>query len=161
MSSLSFVIIVSATTLLISFMWMYKLLGKNMILSLPGYFYIYFIVFIFLGSPFIFIKNGLDNHLYIISTHLVLIILPMSIYLVNKLMLGQDLDFHQKRVFRPIEMGTIPVTRYLVPGTWYLVPGTRYLVPGTRYLVPGTWYQVPGTRYQVPGTRYQVPGTRY
>ena len=86
MSFSLFVIIVSATTLLISFMWMYKLLGKNMILSLPGFFYIYFIVFIFLGSPFIFIINGLDNYLYIISTHLVLIILPMSIYLVNTLM---------------------------------------------------------------------------
>ena len=97
MSSLSFLIIVSATTLLISFMWMYKLLGKNMILSLPGYFYIHFIVFIFLGSPFIFIINGLDNPLYIISTHLVLIILPMSIYLVNKLMLAdypRELNFY-------------------------------------------------------------------
>jgi len=66
---------------------MYKLLGANLILTLPGYFYIHFIIFIYLGSALIFINNGAQNYLYIISTHLVLIILPMGIALTNKLLI--------------------------------------------------------------------------
>jgi hypothetical protein len=65
---------------------MYKLLGTNLLLTMPGFFYVNYIIFIFIGSPFIFIDNGADNYLYIISTNLLLIIFPIGIGIVNRLM---------------------------------------------------------------------------
>ena len=65
---------------------MINILGKNLLLTMPGIFYVYFIVFIFLGSPIYFISKGAINIHYIVAVHLVLIILPVCISLTNNLM---------------------------------------------------------------------------
>ena len=65
---------------------MINIFGKNVLLTMPGYFYIHFIVFIFLGSPMYFLNNGAVNISYIAATNLVLIIFPIGIGLMNKLM---------------------------------------------------------------------------
>ena len=53
---------------------------------MPGFFYIHFLVFIFLGSPMYFLNKGAINIYYITATNLVLIIFPLGILLMNKLM---------------------------------------------------------------------------
>ena len=85
MSILSFNYILSIIILSFSLMSMYRLLGKNFLITMPGFFYLNFVIFIFIGSPFIFYDNGSNNYLYIISTNLVLIIFPFSIYIVNSI----------------------------------------------------------------------------
>ncbi|HIB14146.1 MAG TPA: hypothetical protein EYO19_01655 [Candidatus Marinimicrobia bacterium] len=81
-----FTYLVSTVVLIISLLWMVKLLGNNFILTLPGFFYVHFIVFIFLGSPVFFLLKGADNFQYIIATHLVMLIFPLGIVIMNKLM---------------------------------------------------------------------------
>ena len=61
-------------------------MGYNFILTLPGFFYVHFIVFIFLGSPVFFLFKGATNFQYIIATHLVMLIFPLGIAIMNKLM---------------------------------------------------------------------------
>ena len=65
---------------------MFNLLGKKIFLTIPGVFYVFFIVFIFLGSPYYFLKKDAVNINYFFAVHLVLIILPIGISLTNKLM---------------------------------------------------------------------------
>ena len=99
-----FTTFISVTLLVISLLWMYKLLGTNLFLTLPGYFYIHFIVFIFIGSPLIFIKHGAYNYIYIISTHLVLLIFPLGILITNKLMVidhPDSVDIYVNETFIP------------------------------------------------------------
>ena len=81
-----FTYLVSTVVLIISLLWMVKLLGNNFILTLPGFLYVHFIVFIFLGSPVFFLLKGADNFQYIIATHLVILIFPLGIVIMNKLM---------------------------------------------------------------------------
>ena len=68
-------------------------LGRNFILTLPGFFYLYFIIFIFLGSPYYFIYEGMVNMKYIFATHFVIIIFPITLFLINKL---NNIDFAKK-----------------------------------------------------------------
>ena len=90
-----FTYLISIIVLILSFFWMVKLLGYNFILTLPGFFYIHFVVFIFLGSPVFFLLKGADNFQYIIATHLVLLIFPIGITIINKLMINDyKLTFH-------------------------------------------------------------------
>ena len=82
----AFVFIISAIVLILSLFSMINIFGKNILLTMPGYFYIHFLVFIFLGSPIYFLNKGAINIHYIVATNLVLIILPIGISLVNKIM---------------------------------------------------------------------------
>ena len=75
---------------------MINIFGKNVILTMPGFFYIHFIVFIFLGSPMYFLNKGAVNISYIAATNLVLIIFPMGILLMNKLMKIKDLPLDER-----------------------------------------------------------------
>ena len=86
MSVEAFVYIISSIVLISSVSIMINIFGKNVILTMPGFFYIHFIVFIFLGSPLYFLDQGAVNIYYITATNLVLIIFPMGILLMNKLM---------------------------------------------------------------------------
>ena len=61
-------------------------MGYNFILTLPGFFYVHFVVFIFIGSPVFFLLQGATNFQYIIATHLVMLIFPLGIAIMNKLM---------------------------------------------------------------------------
>ena len=88
MTILFFTYLISIIVLTLSLFWMVKLLGYNFILTLPGFFYIHFVVFIFLGSPVFFLLKGADNFQYIIATHLVLLIFPIGITIMNKLMIN-------------------------------------------------------------------------
>ncbi len=81
-----FIYILSFTTLTISSLWIVKLSGKNFILTLPGFFFIHFVIFIFIGSPWYYLHKGGTNHLYLLATHLVLIIFPLGVLLTNTLM---------------------------------------------------------------------------
>ncbi|MDP6571117.1 MAG: hypothetical protein QGF57_07770 [Candidatus Marinimicrobia bacterium] len=81
-----FIYLISFITLTISTIWMVKLSGKNFILTLPGFFYIHFVIFIFIGSPWFYLYRGGVNHLYILATHLVILILPLGVLLSNKLL---------------------------------------------------------------------------
>ena len=83
----AFVFIISAIVLILSLFSMINIFGKNILLTMPGYFYIHFLVFIFLGSPIYFLNKGAINIHYIVATNLVLIILPIGIALVNKIQL--------------------------------------------------------------------------
>jgi len=78
--------LVSITVFIISLLWMVKLMGYNFILTLPGFFYVHFVVFIFIGSPVYFLLKGATNFQYIIATHLVMLIFPLGIAIMNKLM---------------------------------------------------------------------------
>ena len=82
----AFVFIMSAVVLILSLLSMINIFGKNILLTMPGYFYIHFLVFIFLGSPIYYLNKGSINIQYIAATNLVLIILPIGIALVNKIM---------------------------------------------------------------------------
>ena len=82
----AFVFIISAIVLILSLFSMINIFGKNILLTMPGYFYIHFLVFIFLGSPIYYLNQGAINIHYIVATNLVLIILPIGIALVNKIM---------------------------------------------------------------------------
>ena len=82
----AFVFIISAIVLILSLFSMINIFGKNILLTMPGYFYIHFLVFIFLGSPIYFLNKGAINIHYIAATNLVLIILPLGIALLNKIM---------------------------------------------------------------------------
>ena len=86
MSFETFLIITSVTVLIISLYSMFNILGKKIFLTIPGVFYVFFIVFIFLGSPFCFLKKDAVNINYFLAVHLVLILLPIGISLTNKLM---------------------------------------------------------------------------
>ncbi len=88
MSISFFTYLVSISVLIISILWIVKLLGNNFILTLPGFFYVHFVIFIFLGSPVFFLLKGADNFQYIIATHLVMLIFPMGILIMNKLMIN-------------------------------------------------------------------------
>ena len=81
-----FIYIISSIVLILSLCIMLKIFGENVLLTMPGYFYIHFIVFIFLGSPIYYLNKGAINIHYIVATNLVLIILPIGIVLVNKIM---------------------------------------------------------------------------
>ena len=81
-----FTYLVSIAVFITSLLWIVKLMGYNFILTLPGYFYIHFVVFIFLGSPVYFLLKGAANFQYIIATHLVMLIFPLGIAIMNKLM---------------------------------------------------------------------------
>ena len=86
MSVETFVYIISSIVLISSVSIMINIFGKNVLLTMPGFFYIHFIVFIFLGSPGYFLNKGAVNIYYITATNLVLIIFPVGILLMNKLM---------------------------------------------------------------------------
>ena len=86
MSVETFVYLISSIVLISSVSIMINIFGKNVILTMPGFFYIHFIVFIFLGSPLYFLDQGAVNIYYITATNLVLIIFPMGILLMNNLM---------------------------------------------------------------------------
>ena len=86
MSFDTFLIITSITVLIISLYSMFNILGKKMLLTIPGVFYVFFIVFIFIGSPFYFLLKDAVNINYFVAVHLVIILLPIGISLTNKLM---------------------------------------------------------------------------
>ena len=90
MSTEVFIYLISAIVLISSLCLMVKTLGYNFILTLPGFFYVYFVIFIFLGSPFYFIYQGMNNIYYITATHLVLLIFPIGIIISNRIM---NVDF--------------------------------------------------------------------
>ena len=90
MSTEVFIYLISAIVLISSLCLMVKTLGYNFILTLPGFFYVYFVIFIFLGSPFYFIYQGMNNTYYITATHLVLLIFPIGIIISNRIM---NVDF--------------------------------------------------------------------
>ena len=81
-----FTYLVSIAVFITSLLWIVKLMGYNFILTLPGFFYVHFVVFIFLGSPVFFLLKGAANFQYIIATHLVMLIFPLGIAIMNKLM---------------------------------------------------------------------------
>ena len=66
-------IIVSLMTLIISAIMILRLYGRNFIITIPGLYYTFYVVFIFVGSPVVFIQNNYDNIYYYLSTHLGLI----------------------------------------------------------------------------------------
>ena len=53
---------------------MFRIYGRNFIITIPGLYYIFYIVFIFVGSPFVFIQYNFDNIYYYSSTHFGLIL---------------------------------------------------------------------------------------
>ena len=114
MSFDTFLIITSITVLIISLYSMFNILGKKMLLTIPGFFYIFFIVFIALGSPFFFLKKDAVNIDYFIAVHLVLILLPIGILLTNKFM---KIDF--KEVFNTY-LDSPVIDRQ--PGGYFIVP---------------------------------------
>ncbi|SVC82857.1 uncharacterized protein METZ01_LOCUS335711, partial [marine metagenome] len=81
-----FTYLVSIAVFITSLLWIVKLMGYNFILTLPGFFYVHFVVFIFFGSPVFFLLKGATNFQYIIATHLVMLIFPLGIAIMNKLM---------------------------------------------------------------------------
>ena len=81
---------------------MLNILGKKMLLTIPGVFYAFFIVFIFLGSPFYFLKKDALNINYFVAVHLVLILLPIGISLTNKLMKIEFNEIFNKYLESPV-----------------------------------------------------------
>ena len=81
-----FTYLVSIVVFITSLLWIVKEMGYNFILTLPGFFYVHFVVFIFLGSPVYFLLKGATNFQYISATHLVMLIFPLGIAIMNKLM---------------------------------------------------------------------------
>jgi len=81
-------IIFSSITLIISAIMILRIYGRNFIITIPGLYYSFYVVFIFVGSPFVFIQNNFDNFYYYLSTHigLILPIIGMIIgnYLTNR-----------------------------------------------------------------------------
>ncbi len=98
-----FTYLVSIIVLIISLLWMVKLLGNNFILTLPGFFYVHFVIFIFLGSPVFFLLKGADNFQYIIATHLVMLIFPIGILIMNKLMINDYQLTFNRFMNKPVE----------------------------------------------------------
>ena len=86
MTILSFTYLLSIVVFITSLLWIVKEMGYNFILTLPGFFYVHFVVFIFIGSPVFFLLQGATNFQYIIATHLVMLIFPLGIAIMNKLM---------------------------------------------------------------------------
>ncbi len=54
MSVEAFVYIISSIVLISSVSIIINIFGKNVLLTMPGFFYIHFLVFIFLGKPDVF-----------------------------------------------------------------------------------------------------------
>jgi len=102
MSFDAFLIITSIAVLNISLYSMFNILGQKMILTIPGFFYVFFIVFIFLGSPFYFLKKDAANIYYLVAVHLVLILLPIGILVTNKLMKIKFKEVFNKYLDSPV-----------------------------------------------------------
>ena len=76
-------IIVSSITLIISAIMILRLYGRNFIITIPGLYYTFYVVFIFVGSPFVFIQNNYDNFYYYLSTHFGLILSIIGMIIGN------------------------------------------------------------------------------
>ena len=81
-----FLVLLSIVVFSISILSMINLLGKNMLLTMPGMFYVFFLIFIYLGSPYYYLYKGAINITYLSAVNSVLIILPLVILFTNKLM---------------------------------------------------------------------------
>ncbi|MCH8303873.1 MAG: oligosaccharide repeat unit polymerase [Candidatus Marinimicrobia bacterium] len=76
-------IIVSSITLIISAIMILRIYGRNFIVTIPGMFYLSYIILIFVGSPVVFIDSNYSALAYYISTHLGMFLPILGIMFVN------------------------------------------------------------------------------
>lgn len=95
-------IIVSSITLIISAIMILRIYGRNFIITIPGLYYAFYVGFIFVGSPFVFIQNNYDNFYYYLSTHLGLILPIIGMYIGVKFTNRDAKVSFDKFLFQPL-----------------------------------------------------------
>jgi len=98
-------IVIGIVLLISSSFLLYKGVGKINFPTFPLVYFIFFILFIYLGSFQIFFKNNMDNPKYIIATNLGLLLFPLGVLCANFFLKYQPrkeiLAYKEKSVQKP------------------------------------------------------------